>query len=183
MSTITKIAETHNAESPPLAPGGLHSDLALVWSALDTVTDPEIPVVSIVDMGIVAKVTLHGGEVTVEMTPTFVGCPALDVIRENIRHAVQAAGFETVRVDVVFDPPWTSDRITPDGRRKLKEFGLAPPGSACSGGVDEDLVAIVACPYCDSRDTALESIFGPTLCRAIHYCNSCRQSFEQFKPV
>jgi ring-1,2-phenylacetyl-CoA epoxidase subunit PaaD len=167
----------HAASS--VAEAGLHSELALVWSALDTVTDPEIPVVSIVDMGIVAKVSLDDGHVIVEMTPTFAGCPALDVIRENIRHAVRAAGFENVRVDVVFDPPWTSDRITPEGRRKLKSFGLAPP--ACDAR--EGFVAAVPCPHCDSPDTTLESLFGPTLCRAIHYCNACRQSFEQFKPL
>ncbi|MEK6643619.1 MAG: 1,2-phenylacetyl-CoA epoxidase subunit PaaD [Planctomycetota bacterium] len=158
------------------------TELERVWAALATVTDPEIPVISIIDMGMVASVSMDAGIVSVRMTPTFAGCPALDVIRSNISDAVQAAGFDQVRVDVVFDPPWTSDRITDEGRRLLKEFGLAPPGRAC-GNVNESLIASAACPFCDSTNTALESIFGPTLCRAIHYCNACRQSFEQFKPV
>lgn len=164
-------------------PNEYQSDMAQIWSALETVTDPEIPVVSVVEMGIVPRVTLGPDGVIIEMTPTFAGCPALDVIRENIRHAVQAAGFESVCVNVVHDPPWTSDRITPEGRRKLKLFGLAPPGRACGHDAKVSSLTGISCPYCDSQNTALESIFGPTLCRAIHYCNSCRQSFEQFKPV
>ena len=157
-------------------------ELQAVWSALETVTDPEIPVLSVVEMGIIADARIANGHVTVEMTPTFAGCPALDVMRKNISEAVRSAGFDDVRVDVVFDPPWTSDRITAQGRRKLKEFGLAPPGRAC-GEISEESLSRVNCPFCDSADTTLESIFGPTLCRAIHYCNSCLQSFEQFKPV
>ena len=159
------------------------TDEARVWEALADVNDPEIPVLSVVDMGIIAGVDLDDGSVTVRMTPTFAGCPALDVMRNDIGRAVRDAGFERVRVEVVFDPPWSSDRISPEGRRKLKEFGLAPPGPACRGGLTEEVIARVTCPYCDSADTNLESIFGPTLCRAIHYCNACQQSFEQFKPV
>ena len=158
-------------------------ELERVWAALATVTDPEIPVISVVEMGIVCGVEREGDRIVVRMTPTFAGCPALDVIRCDIANAVRDAGFADVRVDVVFDPHWSSDRITPEGRRKLKEFGLAPPGPACAGGATESALRHVACPFCNSRDTTLESIFGPTLCRAIHYCNACRQSFEQFKPV
>jgi ring-1,2-phenylacetyl-CoA epoxidase subunit PaaD len=154
-----------------------------IWLALETVTDPEIPSLTVVEMGMIADATIADGEVVVRMMPTFAGCPALELIRENIRIAVERAGFSMVRVETVFDPPWNSDRITAEGRRKLKEFGLAPPGKTCSGGTANAGLQSVACPYCDSQDTALESIFGPTLCRAIHYCNSCRQSFEQFKPV
>lgn len=157
-------------------------ELSRVWAALEQVCDPEIPVLSVVEMGIIADARIESGRVVVEMTPTFAGCPALDVMRKNIGEAVRGAGFEDVTVDVVFDPPWTSDRISADGRRKLKEFGLAPPGKAC-GEISEATLARVTCPFCDSADTTLESIFGPTLCRAIHYCNACRQSFEQFKPV
>lgn len=159
------------------------TDEARVWEALAGVNDPEIPVISVVDMGIIAGVDIDNENVTIRMTPTFAGCPALDVIRNDIARSVRDAGFDHVRVDVVFDPPWSSDRISPDGRRKLKEFGLAPPGPACRGGLSEEKLARVSCPFCDSADTTLESIFGPTLCRAIHYCNACRQSFEQFKPV
>ncbi|HKQ48996.1 MAG TPA: 1,2-phenylacetyl-CoA epoxidase subunit PaaD [Phycisphaerae bacterium] len=158
-------------------------DLSPVWEALANVSDPEIPVLNVLEMGMIPAVRLEGETVVVQMTPTFAGCPALDLIRENIRHAVRAAGFEDVRVDVVFDPPWTSDRITPEGLRKLKEFGLAPPLRCGTTGATFQALQKVACPYCNSTETTLESIFGPTLCRAIHYCNACRQSFEQFKPV
>lgn len=159
------------------------ANLDLVWESLANVSDPEIPVLNVLEMGMIPAVRVEDETVVVEMTPTFAGCPALDLIRENIRHAVQSAGFEDVRVDVVFDPPWTSDRITPEGRRKLKEFGLAPPARCGTTGVTFQALQKVACPYCHSAETTLESIFGPTLCRAIHYCNACRQSFEQFKPV
>lgn len=154
--------------------------LVAVWSALASVTDPEIPVISVVDMGIIADVRFDGGTVIVDMTPTFVGCPALDMIRDGIRKAVHGLGEVSVRVNVVFDPPWTSDRMTAEGRRKLKEFGLAPP-EKCHGGTPAPMSA--QCPHCDSDQTDLESIFGPTLCRSIHYCRSCLQSFEQFKAI
>ena len=159
-------------------------DLDRVWEALASVFDPEIPVLNVVEMGMIAAVHDEDHTLVVEMTPTFAGCPALDVIRDNIRHAVRSSGFENVRVDVVFNPPWSSDRISPEGRRKLKELGLAPPSPGCGGGVvTEAVLRLAKCPYCDSSDTTMESMFGPTLCRAIHYCNACRQSFEQFKPV
>lgn len=156
---------------------------ARIRAALQTVTDPEIPVISVVELGIIQNVYFEGPVAVVEMCPTFAGCPALDVMRADIARAVEAAGFDEVRVRVVFYPPWTTDRITPAGREKLKSFGLAPP-SACTGsGVTEAQIADVACPFCGATDTALESIFGPTLCRSIHYCNACSQSFEQFKPL
>lgn len=155
-------------------------DEATVWRALATVTDPEIPVISVVDMGIVAGVRVDGDTVAVDITPTFSGCPALAVIRENVRGAVLDAGARQAEVRIVYDPPWTSDRITPDGRRKLKEFGLAPPGKRCATTPDLEQVP---CPFCDSNKTQMESIFGPTLCRSIHYCQACQQSFEYFKPV
>lgn len=154
-----------------------------VWDALQNVTDPEIPAISVVELGIIQRVDADADSATIAMCPTFAGCPALDYMRDDIRKHVKAAGFDSVDVNVVFDPPWTTDRITDEGRRKLKAFGLAPPTKCGGSPVTEAIIRDVACPFCDSRDTALESIFGPTLCRAIHYCNACRQSFEQFKPV
>ncbi len=185
------VMRTFSAQSvEPQEPGqagpgpSCRPDVLRAWQALADVADPEIPVLSVLEMGMIADVAMDGPCVVVRMTPTFAGCPALDVIREDIARVVRLAGFDEVRVDVVFDPPWTSDRITQEGRRKLKEFGLAPPAPGCGGGaVTETILRRVACPYCDSADTTLESLFGPTLCRAIHYCNACRQSFEQFKPV
>ncbi len=156
--------------------------ISAIWKALDSVTDPEIPLVNVIEMGIIAGVRIEADCVVIDMTPTFVGCPALDVIRENIRAAVSAVTPAQVRVNVVFDPPWTSERISETGRQKLKAFGLAPPGDRCSGGSMQTLDG-TPCPYCNSMETDLESIFGPTLCRSIHYCRSCRQSFEHFKAI
>ena len=152
--------------------------------ALEMVTDPEIPVLSVLEMGMVAALRVMDARVEVDVTPTFAGCPAISVIREDIANAIRQAGADDVAVNVVYDPPWTSDRMTGEGRRKLKEFGLAPPGASCgSPGAPGPVLENVACPYCDSRATELESMFGPTLCRSIHYCRNCLQSFEHFKPV
>jgi len=168
------IGNWHSAIGNPL--------FAAIVRALESVTDPEIPVVNVIEMGIIAGVHVEADSVVIDMTPTFVGCPALDVIRENIRTVVSAVTPAQVRVNVVYDPPWTSERISENGRQKLKAFGLAPPGDRCSGGSVPTLERI-PCPYCNSLETNLESIFGPTLCRSIHYCRTCLQSFEHFKAV
>lgn len=154
-----------------------------VWEVLAEVKDPEIPAVSVVDLGIIEGVEVDGDTVKVTALPTFVGCPALEVIERDIQSALRDAGYEP-EVDFVFDPPWTTDRITADGKRKLEEYGLAPPtGKAPAGPVRLTLLAPGTCPYCGSKDTVMESPFGPTLCRATSYCKSCRNPFEQFKPV
>ncbi len=153
-----------------------------IWQVLATVTDPEIPALSVVDMGIIADVRIAETGVLVELTPTFVGCPAIDVIRQSIVLALQDAGEANAVVNIIFDPPWTSDRITAAGRENLRRFGLAPPSSSpCTGELTEP--ATVACPFCGSMQTDLESLFGPTLCRSIHYCRACLQSFEHFKAI
>ena len=161
-------------------------DVLAVWDALAEVPDPEIPVVSVVDLGIVHSVELDGERLRVELLPTFVGCPALDVIRDAV--AARLAGMAAeVQVEMTFAEPWTSERITADGRRKLRESGFAPPGP--QPHAEGPLFATIAtrpqaaCPWCGSRDTALENPFGPTLCRAILWCNRCRQPFEQFKAI
>ena len=159
---------------------------AAVWEALAEVPDPEIPVLSVVDLGLVHAVALDGGRLRVELLPTFVGCPALDLIRASV--AERLAGLAPkVEVEMTFAVPWTSDRITPEGRRKLRQSGFAPPGPAAGG--ERPLFATIAvrptadCPWCGSSDTSLENAFGPTLCRTIFWCNRCRQPFEQFKAV
>jgi ring-1,2-phenylacetyl-CoA epoxidase subunit PaaD len=154
-----------------------------IWDALRDIPDPEIPPVSIVELGMIEDVSVESATAKVRFLPTFAGCPALDAIRESIREKVAELGFDDVRVEAAFDPPWTTDRITDEGRRKLEEFGLAPPGRLNGRFVDIEMLRRTACPFCGSRETTLESPFGPTLCRAIHYCNACKQSFEQFKPV
>ncbi|HEY3366656.1 MAG TPA: 1,2-phenylacetyl-CoA epoxidase subunit PaaD [Symbiobacteriaceae bacterium] len=155
---------------------------AVLWAALGDVKDPEIPSVSIVEMGLVVRVVLDAGRTLIELTPTFVGCPALDIIRRQVADRVAEAGAEDVAVKFVFDPPWTSERITPAGREKLKRFGIAPPLPPVGGSLIT-LDEVPACPYCGSGDTHLENLFGPTACRTICYCDACRQPFEAMKTV
>ncbi|TMJ98347.1 MAG: phenylacetate-CoA oxygenase subunit PaaJ [Actinobacteria bacterium] len=156
----------------------------LVWEALASVPDPEIPVVSVVDLGVVREVGVLDGSVRIEFTPTFLGCPALEAMRDGMAAAVRKLGAEP-EIEVVLDDSWSTDRITPEGRRKLRESGFAPPAPRSAGG--PTLVQLQAqafrCPYCDSTETRLENVFGPTPCRSIRYCTSCRQPFEQFKTI
>lgn len=158
---------------------------ANVRAALANVTDPEIPAVSVLDMGMIRSVEIAGGDVRVVVLPTFTGCPAVPMIKEDVERAVEAvAGVRSVRVDFSFDPPWTTDRITVQGRRRLKDFGLAPPtGEGPVLVTDIGLPTRAECPFCGSADTRLENPFGPTPCRALYYCSECRNPFEQFKPV
>ena len=149
---------------------------------LDEEKDPEIPVVSVVEMGLIRTVCIAGEKIIVTMMPTFAGCPALQVMQEEIEQRVREAGAEDVEVKMVYAPPWSSNRILPEGRRKLKEFGLSPPPRH-DGDLQIALLEEVSCPYCDSKKTTLKNSFGPTLCRAIYYCENCRQPFEQFKPL
>lgn len=155
-----------------------------VWAALARIPDPEIPAVSVVDLGVVRSVEVEGGRVRVEFTPTFLGCPALEVMRDQMAASIRALGAEP-EVDVVQDDSWSTDRITAEGRRKLRESGFAPP--APRETAPPTLVQLKShafrCPYCGSTDTRLENIFGPTPCRSIRYCAGCRQPFEQFKTI
>ena len=156
-----------------------------VWEALAGVQDPEIPAVSVVDMGMVREVEVEGSAVRVVMLPTFTGCPAVPIIKSDVAAAVERVqGVTEVQVDITFTPPWTTDRITDVGREKLREFGLAPPtGSGPVLIADIGLPTVAICPFCGSRNTHNENPFGPTPCRAIYYCDGCKQPFEQFKPV
>ena len=155
-----------------------------VWDALAEIPDPEIPVVSLVDLGVVKDVHVEGDSVRVEFTPTFLGCPALEVMRDAMAEKVRALGAEP-QVDVVLDDSWSTDRITPRGREKLRASGFAPPAPRSAHG--PQLVELRSsgfrCPYCGSTETRLENIFGPTPCRSLRYCTSCRQPFEQFKTI
>ncbi len=170
-------------------PGSTSSpDTQAVWALLAEVPDPEIPVVSVVDLGIVRSVELDETRVRVELLPTFVGCPAIEAMRTAV--AERLTGHRpSVEVEVTFAEPWTSDRITPRGRARLQASGFAPPESTAAEAVSTSFVPLAAlgpaarCPYCGSRHTRLESAFGPTLCRSIHHCLDCRQPFEQFKTV
>ncbi len=153
-----------------------------VWAALADVPDPEIPAISVVDLGVVHRVVVEGPRISVELLPTFVGCPALDVMRDAVRDRLRdlAPGAD-IAVSFTFAEPWTSDRITPLGREHLRVSGFAPP---LPGGAQLlQVVPRATCPYCGSRRTRQENAFGPTLCRSQHYCADCRQPFEAFKPV
>jgi ring-1,2-phenylacetyl-CoA epoxidase subunit PaaD len=169
-----------------MAPEDRDSVELRVWEGLASVRDPEIPPISITDLGIVERVRVTDGAVEVDLLPTFSGCPALDVIREEAERAArEASGGREVSVRFVYTPPWTSDRITPAGREALRSHGLTPPGAAPAFIPLASLQRIegtAACPFCGSADTVLESAFGPTLCRATHFCRSCRNPFEAFKP-
>jgi ring-1,2-phenylacetyl-CoA epoxidase subunit PaaD len=157
---------------------------AKVWNALAEIPDPEIPVISLVDLGVIRSVDVSADQVRVEFTPTFLGCPALEVMRDAIAERISELGAEP-EVEVVSDDSWSTDRITAEGREKLREHGFAPP--APRGDGPPQLVQLQSsafrCPYCGSRDTALENIFGPTPCRSVRYCRSCKQPFEQFKTI
>jgi ring-1,2-phenylacetyl-CoA epoxidase subunit PaaD len=145
---------------------------AAVMAALAEVADPEIPAISIVDLGIVHRADVAAGRIEVELLPTFVGCPAIDAIRRAVSERLATFGLP-VDVKITFEVPWTSERITPAGRARLRDSGFAPPAEP------QD----VRCPYCDSPNVAMDSVFGPTLCRSLFYCRACRQPFESFKAV
>jgi ring-1,2-phenylacetyl-CoA epoxidase subunit PaaD len=155
-----------------------------VWAALAEVADPELPVLSLVDLGVVRDVEIDGRRARVELTPTFLGCPALDAMRERIGDAVRSLGGEP-DVRVILDDSWSTDRITAQGHAKLREAGLAPPLPRAAAATQSVQLRsrIFRCPYCGSADTTLENLFGPTPCRSIRYCNGCRQPFEQIKTV
>jgi ring-1,2-phenylacetyl-CoA epoxidase subunit PaaD len=157
---------------------------AAVWAALEQVADPEIPAVSVVDMGMIERVEVVAGRARVTVLPTFTGCPALTVIRRDVKAAVAAVeGIDEADVDTTFTPPWDTSRITDEGRRKLRSFGLAPPGEGTVLITEIGLPETSVCPFCGSTETAAENLFGPTPCRALYYCRSCRNPFEQFKTV
>ncbi len=178
------VMTTHGTVTAP-ASRARTVDPRAVMAALDEVADPEIPTVSIVELGMIGGIVVGPDEIAVELLPTFVGCPALEVIREAVADRLRAFG-RAVRVDVSFATPWSSDRISPAGREKLRGSGFAPPPPVRPGrGLPmlDPVDAPVPCPYCGSVRTTLENVFGPTQCRSIRHCADCRQPFESFKPV
>jgi len=154
-----------------------------VWEALSEIPDPEIPDLSLVDLGVIKDVDVEGRRVRIEFTPTFMGCPALERMKLEMEAAVERMGGDP-EVEVVLDDSWSTDRITPGGREKLRASGFAPPAPRPAGKLElVQLQRGFRCPYCGSTDTKLENLFGPTPCRSIRYCNACRQPFEQFKTI
>jgi ring-1,2-phenylacetyl-CoA epoxidase subunit PaaD len=157
---------------------------AAVWDALSRIPDPEIPVISLVDLGVVTAVEVTDVHVLVDLTPTFLGCPALEAMRAAIHDELTALGVEA-EVRVRTDREWTTDRISPEGREKLRAAGFAPPAPRNAG--TPTLLQLergpFRCPWCGSTETKLENVFGPTPCRSLRYCTACRQPFEQFKTI
>lgn len=177
---------------PPARPAlsaSLADRTAAALSVLDDVPDPEVPALSVRDLGIVRDVVIGDQGVDVVLTPTYSGCPATEVISDSVRSALEAAGFGPVRVSLRRAPAWTTDWISDEGRRKLLEYGIAPPGPVEPDGAIGAAVPIrirprgVDCPRCGSSHTERLSAFGSTACKAMYRCLACREPFEHFKPI
>ena len=158
------------------------------WSALNEVLDPEVPALSVVDLGLVREVIEHDGGLEIVLTPTYSGCPATEVIEQSVLDAIAAAGLGPARVTMRRAPAWSSDWISAEGKRKLLEYGIAPPGPVLADrAVPIRIVgrrqATVPCPRCGSAHTERLSAFGSTACKALHRCLDCREPFEHFKPI
>jgi len=155
-----------------------------IWQWLEEVTDPEIPVLTVVDMGVVREVNLQGDKLTVKITPTYSGCPAMNEIEQNIQKKLKEEGLENVDVQTVISPPWTTDWMTEKGKEKLREYGIAPPeGNSADKSVLFGKPKQVTCPHCKSDDTHMVSQFGSTACKALYKCNSCQEPFDYFKCI
>ena len=155
---------------------------SIVRGWLKEVMDPEIPVLSLVDLGVIGNIDIDGSKASVELRPTFVGCPAIHQMKSDVESMLYGKGFEEVDVEIGFKSPWSSDMITDDGREALRKFGYAPPPK---GGLidDIDVLEHVECPQCGGSNTELTTPFGPTLCRSIHFCKDCNEAFQGFKPL
>lgn len=161
--------------------------IAAVWEALGRVPDPELPVVSIVELGIVRAIEWQGATLHVRMTPTYSGCPATEMIHDGVRAALQGLGLHDFAIDIALAPAWTTDWIAPEAKAKLRAFGIAPPGVAApridvAGISPLRKQADVPCPRCGSKATSLLAQFGSTACKALYRCDACREPFDYFKP-
>ena len=173
MNTVQNIADSARPAN---------REIERLEALLEQVTDPEIPVVSIRDLGILREISFDGGQVTVTITTTYSGCPAMSVIKSDIRQTLSEAGYTDVQVKQSLSPAWTTDWMTPEGREKLREYGIAPPQKSAEG-----LCAVaspgtaVACPQCGSNNTECISEFGSTACKALYRCQDCKEPFDYFK--
>ncbi len=155
-----------------------------ITDILQKVLDPEVPALNIIDLGILRSVIEVNNIFEISITPTFTGCPAMRVIEEDINEVLQEEGIIDFKIKTIMSPPWTTDWMSEDGKRKLKEYGIAPPSQSTESHLKAMLSGkktSVHCPFCNSEDTKLTSAFGSTACKALHFCNSCRQPFEEFK--
>jgi len=153
-----------------------------IWNILKNVADPEIPVLTVVDMGVVREVEVEDQKIIVSITPTYSGCPAMNEIESNIRWALEEAGYNKVEIKTLISPPWTTDWMTDEGKAKLQEYGIAPPeGSSADKSVLFGEAKKVMCPRCKSRNTTMVSQFGSTACKALYKCEDCKEPFDYFK--
>ncbi|WP_421751293.1 1,2-phenylacetyl-CoA epoxidase subunit PaaD [Croceimicrobium sp.] len=153
-----------------------------IWKILKNVADPEIPVLTVVDMGVVREVEIQDQKIVVSITPTYSGCPAMNEIESNIRWALEEAGYNEVEIKTLLSPPWTTDWMTDEGKAKLQEYGIAPPeGSSADKSVLFGEAKKVMCPRCKSRNTTMVSQFGSTACKALYKCEDCKEPFDYFK--
>jgi ring-1,2-phenylacetyl-CoA epoxidase subunit PaaD len=153
-----------------------------IYDLLQNVKDPEIPHISIIELGMINDVNISDNRINIDLTPTFIACPAINHIKEEVVSYINNKTGLKTNVNVSIEPPWTSNRITEKGKQILKDFGLAPPKKH-DGNICFKLLQNVSCPYCNSNDTLIRSNFGSTLCRSMHYCKKCKQGFEHFKPI
>lgn len=156
------------------------TDLTEIWELLRSIPDPEIPAINIVELGVVRRVYRRGETLCVQMTPTYSGCPALQVMKDDVQALLTRKGYQNIELDIALSPAWTTDWLTEETKEKLRQTGIAPPEGNSS------LVQIgkepkVPCPHCKSRNTTEQSSFGPTACKALYRCNACREPFEYFK--
>lgn len=152
-----------------------------IRNIVSTVQDPEIPVLTIEDLGILRDIRVEGDAIEIVITPTYSGCPAMDMIAVNIRAALQAHGYEKVKVTTILDPPWTTDWISEDGKAKLRQYGIAPPVGTANKNALLGEEKKVPCPHCGSGDTELISLFGSTACKSLYRCKACLEPFDYFK--
>ena len=153
-----------------------------IWEILETVKDPEVPVLSIVDLGIVREIKVSGEEIEIIITPTYSGCPAMDMIGSEIKKSIKQAGFSSVKIKTILSPPWTTDWLSEAGKQKLKAYGIAPPiGASTDKRVLMGEFSAVPCPRCDSTNTKMISQFGSTACKSLFQCNDCLEPFDYFK--
>ncbi len=154
-----------------------------VERAVRSVADPEIPVITLDDLGVIRSLVVEGDVVRVVMTPTYSGCPAMEAMERSVRNAIIAAGY-LAEVTIALEPAWTTDWMSDAGRKRLQEFGIAPPGAAAAGPRALTIGRRqVACPVCGSDDTEVVSAFGSTACKSLRRCRTCREPFEEFKPL
>lgn len=153
----------------------------LVWERLSLIPDPEVPVISIVELGVLREVRWDGKQLHIVITPTYTGCPAMQLFVAEIKAAMHEQGFDNLEISTVYSPAWTTDWLTPEAKEKLRKYGIAPPVKSAAGDDPFAPPPVVPCPRCEASNTRLISQFGATACKSLYTCNECKEPFEYFK--